>query len=289
MTLGQIIEQSAERLDSAGLCYGHGTDNAWDEAVWLVLHALGRSPAAPIEDADEILSPGQLAAVEGLIERRISERLPTAYLTGEAWFCGLPFYVNEDTLVPRSPIAELVGQRFAPWLNREPRRILDLCTGSGCIAVACAFAFPEAEVVATDLSEAALAVARRNVERHGLGDRVICLQSDVFAEVSGEFDLIVSNPPYVDAVDMAILPDEYRHEPEIGLASGQDGLVVTRQILADAAGHLSEDGVLVVEVGNSEEALVEAYPELPFTWLEFEHGGHGVFTLQRRDLPDSNR
>ncbi|EDY87460.1 protein-(glutamine-N5) methyltransferase, ribosomal protein L3-specific [gamma proteobacterium HTCC5015] len=284
MTLAELIENAAARLGQADLYYGHGTDNAWDEAVWLVLHALGRSPAEPIEDADIVLSEDQQQAAFDWLQRRIDTRKPTAYLTGQAWFCGLPFEVTEDTLIPRSPIAELIQQQFSPWLPRPPQRVLDLCTGGGCIAIACAYAFPDAQVVGTDISEAALAVARRNVAAHQLQGRVQCLSSDVFSNVEGCFDLIVSNPPYVDAEDMAALPAEYRHEPELALASERDGLGITRRILADVGNYLSDDGVLVLEVGNSETALVEAYPDLPFTWLEFEWGGHGVFCLQKSDL-----
>lgn len=285
LNIEQAIHYAARQFKDAELCYGHGTDNPWDEAAWLVLHALGLSPVEPIEDAALELSDEQQAAVEAIVRERIETRKPAAYLTNQAWFCGLPFYVDERTLVPRSPIAELIEACFQPWLQHEPTRILDMCTGGGCIAIACAYAFPEAEVVGADLSPDALAVAARNVADHQLGDRMHLVESDMFSQVEGKFDLIVSNPPYVDLEDMSVLAEEFKREPQMGLASGNDGLDATRVILAKAKEHLTDDGVLVVEVGNSEAALAEAYPDLPFIWIEFERGGHGVFVLRAKDLP----
>jgi ribosomal protein L3 glutamine methyltransferase len=219
------------------------------------------------------------------IQRRISERIPAAYITGQAWFAGMPFVVDERVLVPRSPIAELIQKQFSPWLDEAPQQILDLCTGSGCIGIACAYAFPDAEVQLSDISFDALAVAEENILQHGLEDRVFALQSDLFENLQGQrFDLIVSNPPYVDAEDMASLPQEYHAEPELGLASGVDGLDFTRRLLGGVLDYLSDNGVLVVEVGNSWPALEAAYPQLPFTWVEFERGGHGVFVLTAADL-----
>ncbi|MNP04597.1 50S ribosomal protein L3 glutamine methyltransferase [compost metagenome] len=215
-----------------------------------------------------------------LLHRRIDERVPTAYLLGEAWFCDMPFVVDERVLVPRSPIGELIQQHFEPWLAAEPARILDLCTGSGCIGIACAHAFPRAEVVLADLSFDALEVANINIERHELGERVYTVQGDGFSGLPGQrFDLIVSNPPYVDAEDFAEMPAEYQHEPELGLACGDDGLDLVRRMLAEAADHLSAQGTLIVEVGNSQVHVEALYPEVDFTWLEFAHGGHGVFLL----------
>jgi ribosomal protein L3 glutamine methyltransferase len=279
-TVRDHIRWAVSRFHDEQLFFGHGTDNAWDEARQLVLGALH----LPWEIADAYLDC-RLEADEqehllALLKRRIEERVPTAYLLGEAWFCGLPFIVDERVLVPRSPIAELIGQHFAPWLPAEPTRILDLCTGSGCIGIACAFAFPETEVVLADLSFEALEVANQNIERHELDERVYTVQGDGFAGLPGQrFDLIVSNPPYVDAEDFADMPAEYQHEPELGLACGADGLDLVRRMLAEAADHLTEKGLLIVEVGNSQVHVEALYPEVDFTWLEFEQGGHGVFLL----------
>ncbi len=279
-TVRDHIRWAVSRFHEAGLFFGHGTDNAWDDARQLVLGALH----LPFEIADSYLDC-RLEEYEQqhlleLIRRRIEERVPTAYLIGEAWFCGLPFLVDERVLVPRSPIAELISQRFAPWLPAEPARILDLCTGSGCIGIACAYAFPDAEVVLGDLSFEALEVANHNIERHELEERVYTVQGDGFDGLPGQrFDLIVSNPPYVDAEDFADMPAEYQHEPELGLACGDDGLNLVRRMLAEAADHLSEKGLLIVEVGNSQVHVEALYPEVDFTWLEFEQGGHGVFLL----------
>ncbi|MEO4046546.1 50S ribosomal protein L3 N(5)-glutamine methyltransferase [Pseudomonas sp. CAU 1711] len=279
-TVRDHIRWAVSRFHEAGLFFGHGTDNAWDDARQLVLGALH----LPFEIADAYLDcrleEDEQRQLLELIRRRVEERVPTAYLIGEAWFCGLPFLVDERVLVPRSPIAELIAQRFAPWLPAAPARILDLCTGSGCIGIACAYAFPEAEVVLGDLSFEALEVANQNIERHELEERVYTVQGDGFAGLPGQrFDLIVSNPPYVDAEDFADMPAEYHHEPELGLACGDDGLDLVRRMLAEAADHLSEKGLLIVEVGNSQVHVEALYPEVDFTWLEFEQGGHGVFLL----------
>lgn len=234
---------------------------------------------------DARLTTSERARVVANIQRRIEERIPAAYITGQAWFAGLPYAVDERVLVPRSPIAELIEKRFAPWLTEEPLQILDLCTGSGCIGIACAYAFPDAEVQLSDISFDALAVAEENIHQHGMADRVFAMQSDLFENLLGQrFDLIVSNPPYVDAEDMASLPDEFHAEPELGLASGDDGLDFTRRLLREAQDYLTDEGLLVVEVGNSWPALEAAYPDLPFVWVEFERGGHGVFVLTAQDL-----
>lgn len=279
-TLRDYIRWAVSRFQAQELFFGHGTDNAWDEARQLVLGALH----LPWEMADAYLDcrleDDEQRHLQLLLSRRIDERVPTAYLLGEAWFCGLPFVVDERVLVPRSPIAELIDQRFRPWLDKEPGRILDLCTGSGCIGIACAYEFPAAEVVLADLSFPALEVANRNIERHGLDERVYTVQGDGFSELPGQrFDLIVSNPPYVDAEDFADMPAEYQHEPAMGLACGEDGLDLVRRILAEAAEHLTEKGLLIVEVGNSQVHVEALYPEVDFAWLEFSRGGQGVFML----------
>ena len=284
-TLRDFFRWGASEFIAAGLFYGHGTDNPWDEAEQLVLHAVHLNPPLADEWLDARLTRYERVKVVENIRRRIEERVPAAYITGKAWFAGMPFIVDERVLVPRSPIAELIEKQFAPWLTAKPQQILDLCTGSGCIGIACAYAFPEADVQLSDISFDALAVAEENILQHDLSDRVFVIQSDLFENLHGQqFDLIVSNPPYVDAEDMASLPQEYHAEPELGLASGLDGLDFTRRLLAEVVNHLTKDGLLVVEVGNSWPALEAAYPSLPFMWVEFERGGHGVFVLTAADL-----
>jgi ribosomal protein L3 glutamine methyltransferase len=279
-TLRDYIRWAVSCFNREELFFGHGSDNAWDEARQLVLGAVH----LPWEIADSYLDcrleDDEHAHLQALLKRRIEERVPTAYLLGEAWFCGLPFIVDERVLIPRSPLAEQIEQHFQPWLPQEPARILDLCSGSGCIGIACAYEFPEAEVVLADLSYEALEVANRNIERHQLDDRVYTVQGDGFDGLPGQrFDLIVSNPPYVDAEDFADMPAEYQHEPALGLACGEDGLNLVRRMLAEAADHLHDKGLLIVEVGNSQVHVSALYPEVDFTWLEFERGGHGVFLL----------
>ncbi|MFI3246036.1 MAG: 50S ribosomal protein L3 N(5)-glutamine methyltransferase [Ferrimonas sp.] len=285
-SIDDMLRWCVSRFNAAGLYYGHGTDNPWDEAIALVMHTLH----LPLELGQQVrnarLTSTEKYRIIELVIRRIRERVPVPYLTNCAYFAGYPFYVDERVLVPRSPFAELIENEFKPWLYNKPvHSVLDLCTGSACIAIACAHLFEDAQVDAVDISADALEVAQINIEQHGLLDRVYPIQSDGFAVLTGQkYDLIVSNPPYVDADDMADLPDEFHHEPELGLASGNDGLDLTRHILAHAADHLSDDGVLFVEVGNSMVALAEQFPNVPFTWLEFEHGGLGVFTLTREQL-----
>lgn len=284
-TIRDFLRWAASEFIAAKLFYGHGTDNPWDEAEQLVLHAIHLAPPLGDEWLDARLMRSERERVVANVQRRIEERIPAAYITGQAWFAGLPYVVDERVLVPRSPIAELIEKRFAPWLINEPQHILDLCTGSGCIGIACAHAFPDAYVQLSDISYDALAVAEENIQQHGMTERIFALQSDLFENLLGQrFDLIVSNPPYVDADDMASLPDEFHAEPELGLSSGDDGLDFTRRLLQEAADFLTEDGLLVVEVGNSWPALEAAYSALPFTWVEFERGGHGVFVLTAQDL-----
>lgn len=282
-TIGDYIRWGASRFNAAELTFGHGTDNAIDEALALVVHVVHLPlPLAP-ELIQAKLTLDERRAVVAIFEQRINEHIPAAYLTETAWFCGLDFYVNRNVLIPRSPIAELIEREFSPWVEEEQVfRILDLCTGSGCIAIACAYHFSGAEVDAADISIEALQVAQTNIERLDVADRVVTIQSDLFTNIEEtEYDIIVSNPPYVSSSEVAALPEEYKHEPELGLIAGDEGLAVVARILEQAPTHLAADGILVVEVGNSQLAVQEAFPNMPFTWLEFERGGHGVFLLTK--------
>lgn len=285
-TSKDFVRWGASAFKRAGLHYEHGTANAVDEALNLVLHALSLDHDIPPWLLDGRLTDAEKRAAYDLLRRRVEERKPYAYITNTARFSGLDFYVDERVLVPRSPIGELIEASFEPWIDpSRVMRVLDLCTGSGCIAIACAYAFPEAAVDATDVSPDALEVARINVDKLHVGERVLLHRADVFDGLPlTPYDIIVSNPPYVDAEDMATLPDEHRHEPQLGLAAGPDGLDIVRRILRDASGYLAEDGILVVEVGNSRWALEEAYPKVPFTWLEFERGQAEVFLLTAAQL-----
>ncbi|QSP93741.1 50S ribosomal protein L3 N(5)-glutamine methyltransferase [Marinobacter salinisoli] len=279
-TIRDFLRYACSRFAASELYYGHGTDNVWDESVQLVM----RSVSLPLEDnalfLDARLTREERQRIVERIERRIKERVPVAYLLGEGWFMGMPFHVDERVLIPRSPIGELLENGLQPWLADKPvDRVLDLCTGSGCIGIGAASVFQDAEVVLSDISADALEVAGSNIDFHGVRDRVRVVQSDVFDSIEGRYDVILSNPPYVDAGDLASMPDEYQHEPELGLAAGQDGLDIAHRIIAGALDHLTPGGLLIVEVGNSWVALDEAYPDLPLTWLDFENGGNGVFLL----------
>ncbi len=285
VTVRQLIARGARRLSRARVFFGHGTDNAWDESAALVWHALGL-PAPSARIYARVTTPLQQQQARALITRRIRERLPAVYLTGEIWFAGLKFSTDPRALVPRSPIAELIERGYSPWIDpRRIRRVLDVGTGSGCIAIATARMLPRARVDAVDISTAALALAAVNVRRHRLGKRVRLIESDYFSALKAEaYDIIVSNPPYVGARELRSLPAEYRHEPRMALAAGRDGMDAVRVILAGARRHLNPGGILIVEVGNTEGAVRRAFARLPFTWLTFERGGGGVFLLTAEQL-----
>lgn len=284
VTVRDWIRFGATQFTKAELFFGHGTDNSWDEAIQLILWVT-RMPWDRLEHiVDSRLTAEEKEQVLALYRQRIEQRLPAPYLTGVAYFAGLEFNVNRDVLIPRSPIGELIEQGFEPWLAEEPMRILDLCTGSGCIGIACAMAFPGALVDISDVSTAALSVARSNIAKHQLQEQVNAIESDLFSAIDHSYDLIVTNPPYVDAADMASLPKEFQVEPPLALESGDDGLDFTRRLLREAEHYLHDEGLLVVEVGNSWLALEQAFPNIPFTWLELEHGGHGVFVISKTQL-----
>ena len=281
-----LIERGARRLRRAGVFFGHGTDNAWDDSAALVLHALNLPPEGQRCRSERRVGRRDLERVEALFRRRIEERVPTVYLTGETWFAGLAFQVDPRALIPRSPLAELIERGFAPWIDaRRVERILDVGTGSGCIAIACARALPRARVDAVDISPEALELAAINVRRHRLGRRVRLIRSAHFSALAGErYDIIVANPPYVGRREMSGLPPEYRHEPPLALAAGREGLDSVRVILREARGHLRPGGLLIVEVGNTEAAVRRRFRRLPFLWLQFERGGGGVFLLTAEQL-----
>ncbi|MCU7904287.1 MAG: 50S ribosomal protein L3 N(5)-glutamine methyltransferase [Candidatus Thiodiazotropha sp. (ex Epidulcina cf. delphinae)] len=287
-SIEDLIRWGASRFAEAGLFFGHGTDNALDEAAALVLHALHLPSDLPAGWFSSRVTSVERKRILDLIQRRIELRIPLPYLTGEAWFAGLRFDVNEHVLIPRSPIAELIENRFTPWIDpTRVARILDLCCGSGCIGIAAAAYLPESRVDLVDISADALQVAQNNVVTHRLQERVEICRSDLFEALPAEkYDLILSNPPYVGAQEMATLPEEYRHEPDLALRANDDGLEVVKRLVKQAPNFLAPRGILIVEVGNSAASLLERYPDMPFVWPEFEHGGEGVFLLSAEDLAE---
>lgn len=291
LPVATLLRRVTRTLQRARLHYGHGTDNARDDAAALVWHALGLAAQPTAARLRRGATRSQLAALRSLVARRVGERVPVVYLTHRCWFAGLEMYVDERVLIPRSPLAELIERAFAPWIDAaRVRRVADVGTGSGCIAIACAVALPRARVDALDISDAALAVARLNIRAHRLARRVRAVKSDHFSALqAGAYDIIVSNPPYVGRPEMTTLPPEYRHEPATALAAGPDGLDSVRVILRDAARYLRPGGILVVEVGNSESRVRQCFPRLPFAWLEFARGGGGVFLLTREQLAAMKR
>ena len=293
ITLRDFLRWTTSRFLEAGLFYGHGNDDAFNEASQLLLSAL----YLPVHELPDVFLDARLTDTEKtnlltLIEKRIEQRIPLPYLTHEAWFANLPFYVDERVLIPRSPFAELIENDFQPWLtsSENVHRILDLCTGSGCIAIALAMAFDNAQVDAVDISEDALAVAKINIDKHHLQDQVNPIHSDCWQALTPneQYDLIVSNPPYVGADEMAALPQEYRHEPASALEAADNGLALVEEILLHAADYLSNDGLLFVEVGNTDLAVDDKWPEVAFVWLDFEFGGHGILCSRRQTVSPSN-
>jgi ribosomal protein L3 glutamine methyltransferase len=288
ITVRDWLRFAVSRFNEAKLSFGHGSDNAFDEAAYLILHTL-HLPLDRLDPfLDASLTHGESEQVQAVIERRVKERLPAAYLTHQAWLGEHPFYVDERVIVPRSHIAELLHEQLVPWIENpdEVASVLDMCTGSGCLAILAALNFPHARVDAVDLSRDALEVAARNIADYGLDDRVERIESDLFKALGGDrtYDVILSNPPYVNAESVAALPPEYRAEPALALGSGEDGLDATREILSQAKAHLNPGGLLVVEIGHNRDVLEAAYPDLPFTWLDTESGDQFVFMLRREDL-----
>lgn len=287
-TILDILRWAVSCFNAANLYYGHGTDNPWDEALKLVLPSL----YLPVDMPIDVLSHAHLLLDERqvVVERikcRVEKRIPIAYITNKAWFCGHEYYVDQRVLIPRSPIGELIDKRFDDFLVSTPKYILDICTGSGCIAIACAYIFEQAEIDAVDISEEVLAVTEYNIQQHAVEQRVTPIRSDLFCDLLPmQYDLIVTNPPYVDAKDMANLPHEFRYEPELGLVAEDNGLKLINRILACALDFLKEDGILICEVGNSMDRLIERYPNIPFNWLKFNRGGNGVFMLTYQKLKE---
>lgn len=288
LSVKEFVRWGCDEFNKHDLFYGHGTDNAWDEALVLVIFAVDLSYDEIDEHADDEVIPSQREKIVALFEQRITQRIPAAYITKSAWFADLPFYVDERVLIPRSPFAELIQNKFKPWVNENNvKRILDLGTGNGCIAIACAMNFPNTSVDAVDVSKDALEVASINVEKHKVSNRVQFYHGDLFQPLlNHKYDLIVANPPYVSNEEYLDLPLEYQHEPKNGLLAEDEGLIIVERILKQAKDYLSSGGVLIVEVGNSEPLLVERYPNVPFLWLEFAHGGQGVFLLTAQQLTE---
>lgn len=285
-TVRSAVESAASWMEKSDLSFGHGTNNALDEAAYLVSVAINSSPVIPENKVNAVLTTEQKECIISYMEQRITQRIPAAYITHEAWFAGLHFYVDERVLVPRSPIAEIIESRFEPWIeSQNVSSILDCCTGSACIAIACAMVFPLASVDASDISSDALHVATKNIKTHQLEQRVKIIKSDIFQNIGNKrYDIIVCNPPYVDSQDMKNLTAEFLAEPEMGLAAGEQGLDIVLPMLAQAEKYLTENGIIVIEVGNSAEALQNKFPSVPFMWFEFEFGGDGVFLLDANQI-----
>lgn len=287
-TIRDVIRWTVSRLNSSDIFYGHGSDNALDEAIKLTLQSLFLPMDTPENIQTSRLTRCERYLVIKRVIRRINDRIPASYLTNKAWFCGMEFYIDERVLVPRSPIGELINNRFHSLLSSSPKYILDMCTGSGCLAIACSNAFPKAVVDAVDISIDALAVTERNIQAHGFQNKVIPIHSDLFCDVPCiQYDLIVTNPPYVNVKDMSNLPKEFLFEPKLGLEAGIDGLKLVLRILSYASDYLSDKGILICEVGNSMKSLIERHPNIAFTWIQFKNGGEGVFAITKQELINS--
>lgn len=284
-TISDWVRFCASQMSRHQCFFGHGFDNAWSEACFLVLRHLHLDWDVPETAFNARITPTEAHSLHQTIRQRCVDKVPVAYLVSEGWFMNRPFSVSPEVLIPRSPIAELIENQFYPWLKDAPNSVLDLCTGSGCIGISLAYAFPDAAVDISDISEQALEIAQRNVSDHGMDDQVSVYLGDLFESLHGQkYDLIVSNPPYVDAEDLADMPAEFHHEPRLGLEAGDDGLEIVNRLLLQSPDYLTEQGWLVCEVGNSAGALVDCFPEVPFVWPEFERGGHGIFLLSREHL-----
>ncbi|WWO98089.1 MAG: 50S ribosomal protein L3 N(5)-glutamine methyltransferase [Candidatus Dasytiphilus stammeri] len=289
-TILDILRWTTSYFSAANIYYGHGTDNPWDEAVRLVLPTLLLPLNYPVNLYGARLTIQERQHIVKRIMRRVNERIPVAYLTNKAWFCGHEFYIDERVLIPRSPIGELIENHFASLIEGEPEDLLDMCTGSGCIAIACSHAFAKVRVDAVDISADALAVAEKNIAAHGVQNLVTPILSDLFGKIAKKkYDMIISNPPYVKIDEMSTLPNEYHFEPEIALVAGTDGLNLIRRIIYSAADYLNDNGILICEVGNNQEHLIAHYPKVPFIWLDFNHGGEGVFMLTKAQLLANNK
>lgn len=283
-SLQDILVYGEKLFDESNLFFGHGTTNAWDDAVCLCLFALGLPHDSSVSLLEHIPSEDERLKIFSLFDQRVETKIPSAYITNTAWFFGLPFFVDERVIIPRSPIANLIHEGFEPWIT-QPNNILDLCAGSGCIGISCAYVFKSANVVLSDVSEGAIEVGEINIKNHNMAGRISISESDLFENLTNfKFDLILSNPPYVDKQDLLNMPSEYHHEPKISLVAGDDGLSFVVRILRDAGNFLTEKGVLIVEVGNSRPALETMFPSIPFFWFEFSDGDAGVFMLTRDDL-----
>ena len=283
-SLRDILAYGEKLFIESNLFFGHGTTNAWDDAVYLSLFALGLPHDSSVSLLDRIPSEEERSRIFSLFDKRLETKIPSAYITKTAWFFDLPFFVDERVIIPRSPIANLIHQSFEPWVT-DPNTILDLCAGSGCIGISCAYVFKSANVVLSDVSKGAIEVGEINIKNHDMAGRIEILESDLFENLTNsKFDLIVSNPPYVDKQDLLSMPPEYHYEPKISLMAGDDGLSFVLRILRDVRDFLTEKGVLIVEVGNSRSALESMFPSIPFFWFEFSEGDAGVFMLTRDDL-----
>ncbi|MBK4765050.1 MAG: 50S ribosomal protein L3 N(5)-glutamine methyltransferase [Pantoea sp. Brub] len=284
-TIQDMLRWSTSRFFNAKICYGHGVDNPWDEAVRLVLPSISLPLDIPDSMQNARLTSTERNCIIQRVIRRVNECIPTSYLTNTAWFCGYQLYVDKRVIIPRSPISEIIDNHFNGLIDNNPDSILDMCTGSGCIAIACAYTFPKAKIDAVDISHDALDVAETNIKNHDLTKNISLIQANLFSKLPQmKYELIITNPPYVGAEEISNLPDEYRYEPEIGLAAGSDGLKIIRRILASASDYLKEDGVLVCEVGNNMIKMIEQYADIPFNWLKLYNGGDGIFTLTRQQI-----